>query len=110
MGEQHEPPSVGRVAETAEDHVAGDDPTLVRLHAALKQLDGAIYETLRALDVALGRAPSSPPEEGLPYREMGRLKMHLEAATTTPSEAADRNLAGMALDWEDDAADEAAEA
>lgn len=108
MNDHHEPPSVGRVAESV-DGTAPSDPTLLRLHAALRQLDGAIYEALRALDVALGRAPSSPPEDGLPYRELGRLKLHLEAATARPAETAERNLAGMALDWEDEAQEETSE-
>jgi hypothetical protein len=77
----------------------------VRLHSALKNLDGAVHETLRALDVALGRNPTAPPEDGLTFRELGRLKLHLEAATAEPSERQDRNLAGMALDWNEDDAE-----
>ena len=41
---------------------------------------------------------------------MGRLKLHLEAATAAPEEARDRNLAGMALDWEDESQEETTEA
>jgi hypothetical protein len=84
------------------DDTAGPDPTLVRLHASLKVLDDAIHDTLRTLDIALGRSPTPPPEAVLAFRELGRLKLHLEAATAAPSEQQERNLADMALDWSED--------
>lgn len=96
------PPSIGGAATT--DGTVDLDPVLLRLHATLKDLDCAIYEARRALDVALGRTPSSAPPEALPYRELGRLKDHLHMATDGPSQTAPRSLADMALDW--DAADD----
>ncbi|NKB89763.1 MAG: hypothetical protein GKS06_16225 [Acidobacteria bacterium] len=105
-----EPPSVGKGPERGAVQTAPSDPALLRLHAALKQLDGAMHEALRALDVTLGRNPTPPPEDALPYRELGRLKLHLEAATAAPATTPDRNLAGMALDWEDETQEQAEEA
>ncbi len=100
----NQPPSIGAPPAKA-DATIDHDPVLLRLHAALKSLDGAIYEARRALDVALGRPPASAPPEALPFREFGRLKDHLHAATTDPATEAPRSLADMALDWDDEDAD-----
>jgi hypothetical protein len=90
------PPPIEAAATT--DRTTGTDPVLLRLHAALKGLDAAICETRRALDVALGRSPSSAPPEGLRYRELGRLEDHLQVVTEAPAQATPRSLANMALD------------
>ncbi len=94
-----QPPSIGTAPAAAESRV-DQDPVLLRLHAALKGLDQAIYEALRALDIALGRSPSSAPPAALPYRELGRLKDHLHKVTPGPTETAPRSLGDMALDWD----------
>ena len=106
MSTTPEPPSVGRPDIKAPASSA-PDPALLRLHAALRNLDTAIFDALRTLDVVLGRTPASQPPEGLPYRELGRLKMHLEAATNGPQEPQERDLSAMALEWPaDDDADQ----
>ena len=98
-----EPPSIGRAPDRPTATNSATDPALVRLHDALKQLDGAIHDALRALDVALGREPTSGPPETLPYRELGRLKLHLESAVAEPTDDPERDLGDMALDWSDQA-------
>ncbi len=98
-----EPPSIGGSREDVEVESSALDPALLRLHSTLKALDGAIYDALRALDVALGREPTTAPGEALPFRELGRLKLHLEAATKAPEEDAERSLDDMALDWDEEA-------
>lgn len=100
-----EPPSIGGSRDDIDVESSALDPTLLRLHASLKALDVAIYDALRALDVALGREPTTGPGEALPFRELGRLKLHLEAATSEPEEERGRNLDDMALDWTAEATD-----
>lgn len=56
------------------------EPALLRLHAALGELDAAIFNALRALDVALGREITRAPESNLPIRELGRLRDQLQQA------------------------------
>lgn len=83
------------------------DPVLVRLYESLKGLDKAIHDTLRALDVALGREPTTGPPDGLPFRELGRLKNQLEAATGhADSQPRRRSLGDIALEVQDKPADE----
>ncbi len=102
MSNTPEPPSVGRAKAAPTTESAAPDAALLRLHTALKNLDTAIFDALRCLDVALGRNPVSAPPEGLPHRELGRLKLHLEAATAPRQKQPDRNLGAMALTWDDD--------
>jgi hypothetical protein len=97
-----EPPSIGGSREDVEVESSALDPALLRLHSSLKSLDTAIYDALRALDVALGREPTTGPDEVLPFRELGRLKLHLEAATREPEKERGRSLDDMALDWADE--------
>ncbi len=99
--EPNQPPSIGEASANG-DSTIDHDPVLLRLHAALKGLDDAIHEARRALDVALGRPPATAPPEALPFREFGRLKDHLDAATADPTADAPRSLADMALDWDDE--------
>jgi len=102
MSSTLEPPSVGRSKADPATESAAPDAALLRLHAALKNLDTAIFDALRCLDVALGRNPASMPPPGLPHRELGRLELHLEAATAPQEKQPDRNLSAMALSWDDD--------
>lgn len=98
------PASIG--APRAEDDVEGlgVDASLVRLYKALKELDGAIHNALRALDVSLGRNPSSGPPKTLPYRELGRLKNQLEAATNPAGPDGRRRLVDIAREDVDEPA------
>lgn len=90
--------SIGAVREEPpSDADAGIDPALVRLYTALKQLDGALHDALRALDVAFGRSPSTGPPDALPYREIGRLKNQLEAAVRPRTDRAPRSLGEIAM-------------
>jgi len=102
MSSTPQPPSIGKAEPVSTTESAGPDVALVRLHAALKNLDTAIFDTLRCLDVALGRNPTSTPAAELPHRELGRLRLHLEAATTPAERRPDRNLGDMALTWDDE--------
>ncbi len=95
-----QPPSIGTTPVA--DEAIDTDPVLLRLHAALRDLDNAIYEARCALDVALGRPPATAPPEALPYRELGRLKDHLGVATGEAAHVAPRSLGDMALDWDSD--------
>ncbi len=102
MSSAPEPPSVSRAKAAPKTESATPDAALLRLHAALKNLDTAIFDALRCLDVALGRSPASAPPEGLPHQELGRLKLHLESATAPRHKQPERNLGAMALTWDDD--------
>ena len=108
MSSTPEPPSIGKVDHTAPTESTAPDAALLRLHAALKNLDEAMFDALRCLDVALGRNPTSTPPAELPHRELGRLKLHLEAATAPEAAPPDRNLGDMALTWDDEDSDEEA--
>jgi hypothetical protein len=110
MSSTGEPPSLHNPAAAEDTDAAAPDGALLRLHAALKNLDAAIFDALRTLDVALGRPPASPPAEALPYRELGRLKLHLEAAAGHPPVPRERNLSAMALDWAEDEEEDEADA
>lgn len=101
MSDTPEPPSIGKAEAVTATESASPDAALLRLHAALKNLDTAIFDALRCLDVTLGRSPASAPPEGLPRRELGRLKLHLESATPPQHKQPDRNLGAMALPWDD---------
>lgn len=90
------PASIGAVNPDAS---AGAEPdaALLRLHAALRELDDSIFRALRALEAAIGREITSQPEHGLPYREMGRLRDQLEAARGTQAKASRLRFADLAL-------------
>lgn len=66
-----------------------------------------MFDALRCLDVALGRDPTSAPPEELSQRELGRLKLHLEAAVEPQQERRDRDLGAMALTWDEAEAEDA---
>jgi len=53
------------------------EAVLVRLHAALSDLDHAVYAAVRALEDAFSRPPSTEPARGLPMKEMASLGEHL---------------------------------
>jgi len=110
MSSTPEPPSIGKTDPPRRADSAAPDAALVRLHGALKNLDEAMFDALRCLDVALGRNPTSTPAAELPHRELGRLKLHLEAATAPRAAPPDRNLGDMALTWDEEDDDEAANA
>jgi hypothetical protein len=73
------PASIG-VSRPDEAPTVEPDAALLRLHAALRNLDDSIFDALRALEAALGREITTQPESNLPYREMGRLRDQLDAA------------------------------
>ena len=90
------PASIGANAEQAPS--LEPDAALLRLHAALRELDDSIFKTLRALESALGREVTSQPERSLPYREMGRLRDQLEAARTPSRRGGRPNFAELVLE------------
>lgn len=98
------PASIGAASA---DRVTSAEPdaALLRLHAALRELDDSIFRALRALEAALGREITSQPEHGLPYREMGRLRDQLEAARNPRSEGPRLRFADLAIDDEPDGED-----
>jgi len=56
------------------------DAMLVRLHAALTELDRALWDARSALNQALGRPPGDTPPRSLPLKELGALRDALDAA------------------------------
>ena len=82
------------------------DAALLRLHAALRELDDSIFKALRALESALGREITGQPAAGLPYREIGRLRDQLEAAQRPRRGSAKLRFADLAIDRDDDEADD----
>lgn len=63
--------------------VADDDvpeTALLSLHAALGDLDAAIFAARRALDQALGRPPQAESRRPLPLHELNALRQQLDLA------------------------------
>lgn len=62
-------------SESASDGEGELDPdsALVRLHAALGELDDALFAATRALEDAFGRPASSEPHRALPMKELTTL-------------------------------------
>jgi len=90
------PASIGANAEEPCD--VEPDAALLRLHAALSELDDSIFKALRALEAALGRDITSQPERALPYREMGRLRDQLEAARAPSRRGGRPNFSELVLE------------
>ena len=87
------------------------DAALLRLHAALRELDGSIFKALRALEAALGREITMQPDPGLPYRELGRLRDQLDAATNAPRPGGSKlRFAELAIERDEGNDDEGDEA
>ena len=95
------PASIG-AADPDRTPSAEPDAALLRLHAALRELDDSIFKALRALEAALGREITTQPEHGLPYRELGRLRDQLEAAKGPRGGGSKLRFADLALENGDD--------
>lgn len=97
------PRSIGAASsEPAPGTTSLTDPALVRLYEALKGLDRALHDALRALDVALGRDPTVGPPAALPLRELSRLKHQLEQASGGGARGRRMSLGDIALVRTDD--------
>jgi hypothetical protein len=101
MSDDSMPASIGAAASEA---AASDEPdsALLRLHAALRDLDDSIFKALRALEATLGREITMQPERGLPYREMGRLRDQLELARGAPARGPRLHCADLAIESDDE--------
>lgn len=93
------PASIG--ARREPNSLPESEPNLLRLHAALGDLDEAIFRALRALDLSLGREVTRAPESNLPFRELGRLRDQLRQAHERPADAGRRSFADLAGDTDD---------
>ncbi len=58
---------------TTEEGALDPKSALVRLHAALRELDDALYSATRALEEAFGRPASAEPHRALPIKELTTL-------------------------------------
>lgn len=67
-------------ADPARPDDSVSEAALLRLHAALGDLDDAIHTARRALDRALGRQPVTDRSRALPLQELNALRDQLEQA------------------------------
>ncbi len=100
--------TAARAPEDAEGTLNPDN-ALLRLHAALSELDRALYEALRALDRALGRPPMDEPKRPLPLQELSSLREHLRRVRNRYETPGTRrsivDIAGEPPGWEPDGDD-----
>lgn len=81
------------------------ETALLHLHAALGDLDAAIFAARRALDQALGRPPRDESRRPLPLHELNTLRQRLELAGAPAGAARARpsimDIATIAPDGDD---------
>ena len=92
------PRSIGQPKDSEQSYEF--ENSVLRLHSVLTRLDEAIFDALRAIDVALGRTVTEDPKR-LPMREIGRLRHHLEVASGRSDEPVRPKLHEIALEHAD---------